>query len=202
MLLSFLGAFLPAWEHHVEPRYAIIGHYFLSMNLGILLAARLSYRLLGRRGIGFALSLACGIASAMLFLLAFFSPPSSPWWRVGVLFGLGFGAGILCTSLFQAIWPVYRHNPAAVTNLAGSLFGFGCLVTALIVAATFHFYTAASMMFLLGVVPLFFLGLYARTSFPAPVALAQPPPGQILAEFRNLAAILLALLLFFQFGNE
>src|SRR6185295_14660885 len=79
-----------------------------------------------RKGIGWTLALACGLAGAAFLYLAFVSPPFSPWWRVGGMAVVGFAAGLLHTAIFHAISPMYRHDLAATVNLASILFGLGC----------------------------------------------------------------------------
>jgi len=38
MLMSFLGAILPAWRYHLKADFKEVGYYFLSLNLGFLLS--------------------------------------------------------------------------------------------------------------------------------------------------------------------
>jgi fucose permease len=70
------------------------------------------------------------------------------------------------------------------------------------VAGTFYVYTVPSIVFLLAMVPLLLTGRYGRARLESPPPVLQPPVDQVLADFRNPAAVLLSLLLFFQFGNE
>lgn len=202
LFLAFLGAVLPAWGYHLKPHYDIIGHYFLSMILGTLIAARAAKELIPKKGVRFALLLSCGVSCGALLFLALFSPPAAPWWRVFGLFVLGCGAGLLHTAVFQAISPAYHADPAATVNLAGILFGLGCLVMTLLVAGTFYVYTVPSILFLIAMIPFFFSSLYARGPLPAAAAEEELPARQVLSDFRNPAAILMSLLLFVQFGNE
>lgn len=202
LFLAFLGAILPAWGYHLKPQYDIIGHYFLSQILGLLIASRAAKDLLPRKGIRFTLLTACGICCAALLFLALFSPPAAPWWRVFGLFALGFGAGLLNSAIFHAIGPAYRLDPAAAINLAGILFGFGCLVITLLVAGAFYVYTVPSILFIAAMIPFFFTALYAHGPLTEMPGEERFPARQLLADFKNPGAILMALLLFFQFGNE
>jgi len=54
----------------------------------------------------------------------------------------------------------------------------------------------------MAVVPGLFAGVYARCSYAAPPEGAQPTLRQALEDFRSPGAVLFALLLFIQFGNE
>lgn len=202
LFLALLGPALPAWGHHLKSDYDIVGHYFLGLILGLLIGVRAAKDLLPRKGIRFTILLACAIACVALLLLALFSPPASPWWRVFALIVLGLGAGFLNAAIFQAITPVYHEDPAATVNLAGILFGLGCLAVTLLIAGTFYVYTAPSILFLAAMIPFFFSALYARGFNPAPPREEVLPAAQVLSDFKNPSAILLALLLFFQFGNE
>ncbi len=139
--------------------------------------------------------------SALLYL-AFVSPPFSPWWRVAGLAVIGFAAGILHTAIFHAISPMYRHDPAATINLAGVLFGLGCLTVALLISGTFYAYSAPAIQTWIAVIPGLFGWFYVRSRFaPQPVP-HQPSPHAIFSELRSPGAVLFSLLLFFQFGNE
>jgi len=202
LLFSFLGPIIPAWGHHLEFRFDVLGHYFLSMVAGVHAGGMAGPRWFLRRSFKTGLVAGCGVAGAALLLLALVSPPASAWWRVLGLFWLGAGAGLLSTSVFHAITPAYQHDPAATVNLAGILFGLGCLTTSLLVAGTFYIYTVPSILFLLAMVPLLLAGCYSRARLAAPARSGPPPVRQVLDDFRNPAAILLSLLLFFQFGNE
>jgi MFS transporter, FHS family, glucose/mannose:H+ symporter len=202
LLLAFLGAILPCWRHHLISEYGTISWYFIGLIAGILGSVWASPPLLERKGIGWTLAFACAISSAALLYLAFVSPPYSPWWRVLGLAMVGFSAGVLHTAIFHAISPIYRHDPAATINMAGILFGFGCLTVALLVSGTFYAYSAPAIQTWIAVIPGLFGWFYVRTKFtPQPIP-AHPSPQMIMAELRSPRAVLLSLLLFFQFGNE
>jgi len=202
LLLAFLGAILPSWGHHLSSEYSTIAWYFVGLIAGVLGSVWVSPPLLESRGVGWTLAFACGISSAALLYLAFVSPPFSPWWRVAGLAIIGLSAGILHTAIFHAISPMYRHDPAATINLAGVLFGLGCLTVALLVSGTFYAYSAPAIQTWIAVIPGLFGWFYVRSKFaPQPVP-HQPSPPAILSELRSPGAVLFSLLLFFQFGNE
>src|ERR1700683_3401166 len=153
VLLSFLGAILPAWQHHISSEYGVVGLYFLGLIGGLLSSVTAAPWLLQRKGLGWTLAFACAVAGSGFLYLAFTSPPVSAWWRVGGMAILGFSAGLLHTAMFQAVSPMYRHDPAATVNLAGILFGLGCLSVALIVSGAFYDYTAAALTAGIAVLP-------------------------------------------------
>jgi len=201
-LFSLLGAILPAWGHHIHSSYSVIGWYFFAMNLGVLVSMRAAGALLKRRPIEFVLALSSGMAAASLLFLAFVSGPVDPIWRMGGLLMIGLSLGLMHTAVFEAISPLYRHNPAATVNIAGAMFGLGALVTSLLVAGTFYVYTVPSILCLIAVVPTFFSVLYARSKFQVEAGPARPTLKESMEGFRSLSGVLFLLLLFFQFGSE
>ena len=202
VLLSFLGAILPAWQHHISSDYGAVGLYFAGLVAGLLASVAAAPRLLERKGVGWTLALACGLAGSGFLYLAFVSPPVSAWWRIGGMCLLGFAAGLLHTAMFHAISPIYSHDPAATVNLAGMLFGLGCLAVTLLISGAFYAYTAAALQAWIAAMPALFGWMYWKTSFPPHPVPHQPPARQMIIELRSPVAVLLALLLFFQLGNE
>lgn len=202
ILMSFLGAILPAWGHHLESDYTTIGYYFLALNAGFLVSSPLAQRLMRARTIGSVLIFGSALGAVSFFYLAAVGPPTSIWFRVFGIFLSGISAGCLNTALFNAISPLYRRDPAAAINLSGLLFGLGCLTTALLVAGAFYVYTTGAILIFLGVLPAFLAAKYARWKHhDAPIA-KSVPLSQAFADVRSPAALLFAAVLFFQFGNE
>lgn len=202
LLLSFLGAILPAWGHHIHSDYAAIGWYFFSLIAGMLLSVWAAPPLIVRRGIGWVMAVGCALACGCFLYLAAVSPPIAYWWRFIGLAGIGFASGLLHTAIFHTISPIYHHDPAATVNLAGILFGSGCALMAFLISGTFYVYTAPSIQILIAVIPGMFAIRYARKGFPPQPIPPHPSFRDMLAELRSPVAVLLSLLLFFQFGNE
>ena len=203
-LLALLGAILPAWGYHRDPpEFVVVGNYFLSLAVGIILATQLAEKIRARRGLSFLLVAGCALSCAALLFLAWIPlpPAGSDWLRVGGLLALGLGAGLANVALFHGISPRYQRDAAGTVVIGGIWYGLGCLAATLLVAGTFYAYTVPSILILMAVVPGLFAGWYART----PIATA---PGshrslrEVMADFRSPGAVLFALLLFFQFGNE
>ena len=201
-LLALLGAILPAWWYLREPDFIAAGNYFLSLAIGIVAAARFARPLMLRRGISFLLVFACGLSSIAILYLALVSPPLSDWWRVAGFLVLGAGAGLLNLALFHAISSAYQADAAGTVSKGGILYGLGCLAATLLVAGTFYAYSVPSILVFMALVPGFFAGMYARKSYAAPPQGTHPTLRQALQDFRSPGAVLFALLLFFQFGNE
>jgi FHS family glucose/mannose:H+ symporter-like MFS transporter len=202
VLLSFLGAILPSWKHHLSSEYTTVGLYFVGLIAGLLASVGVAPRLLERKGIGWTLALACATAGTGFIYLAFVSPPASFWWRVAGMAVIGFSAGLLHTGIFHAVYPMYRHDPGATVNMAGILFGLGCLTVAILISGAFYIYTAPALQAWIAVIPALYGWMYVKTPFPSLPVPRQPSPGAIFSDLRNPAAVLLALLLFFQLGNE
>ena len=118
------------------------------------------------------------------------------------MFLVGCSAGILHTAIFNAISPMYRHDPVATVNLGGMMFGLGCLSVALLVSGTFYAYSAPTIQVWIAIIPGLFGWMYLRTRFTAEPAAHAPSPHAVLTELRSPGAVLFSLVLFFQFGNE
>jgi MFS family permease len=202
ILMSFLGAILPAWGYHLRSGFAEVGGYFLSLALGLLLSVGVAHFLLSSRGLKFLLITASLLGCGAFLFLAVSSPPAPATWRLLGVLGIGFSAGLLNAGVFHAISPIYQRDRAATVNLAGLLFGTGSLLTALLVAGTYYVYTVPSILILFAALP----GLYAVACSNAKLsgksAIQTVPVTQVLRDFKNPGAVLFSLLLFFQFGNE
>jgi FHS family glucose/mannose:H+ symporter-like MFS transporter len=202
MLMAFLGAILPAWRYHLTANFKEVGYYFLNLSLGFLCSVAAAHFLLPRKGVKFVLILANAMACAGFLYLALASPPLPAMWRLMGVLWIGLSTGLLNAAVFHAISPLYQHDRAATVNLAGVMFGLGCLVTALFVAGTYYVYTVPSILILFAVVPGLYAGVYAKAKFTPRPVFQQIPFSQLLRDFQNPGAILFSLLLFFQFGNE
>jgi FHS family glucose/mannose:H+ symporter-like MFS transporter len=198
-LLSLLGAILPAWGYHRDPPdFVAVGSYFFTLAAGIVVAAAVSRSLLARSSIRFLLTSSCALAVAALAYLALVPPPAADWWRAGGLFALGIGAGLLNPALFHAISGTYQADASGALNKGGLWYGVGCVAATLLVAA----YTAPRILLFMAAVPAIFGAVYARERFAEPPRSAHPGMRQALHDFRSPGAVLFALLLFVQFGNE
>jgi fucose permease len=202
LLTACLGAILPAWRYHIEPDFLLIGNYFLCQNAGVLAGAAAAIALLKKKGLTWGQVWGCALAFAGFMILAGFSPPMPAYWRMLGLFLVGFGAGMINTTAFHAISPAYELDKAATLNLSGVFFGLGCLLCALFLAGAFFIYTVPSILILMAVVPGFASALFARAQMPSGPVVQQPSWRDVFRDFLSPAAILFALLLFFQFGNE
>jgi hypothetical protein len=123
-------------------------------------------------------------------------------WRAGGLILVGIAAGLLNTGLFHALSDGYHRDPAGTVSRGGIFYGLGCCAVTLMAGLTFYAYTTPSIFILMAVVPAYFAGIYARSVLGGPASGRHPGLRQALNDFRSPGAVLFALLLFFQFGNE
>jgi len=202
-LMALLGTILPAWGYHRDPQeFATVGNYFLCLAVGLVAAAAPARRIMTRRGVAFLLAFGSGLACASLAYLALLSMAASAWWRALGLLALGMGAGLLNMALFHAISRRFQSDAAKIVNMGGAWYGGGCLCATMLVAVAFPACSVPVMLALMALAPGVFAGLYAKASYPLAPAGTEPTLRQALADFRSPGAILFALLLFFQFGNE
>jgi nitrate/nitrite transporter NarK len=202
-LLALLGAILPAWGSHRDPPdFVAVGNYFLCLAAGIVAAGFNARRIVARRGLSFLLVFGCALSSASLAYLSVVSPPLSAWWRAIGLVSLGTGAGLINTALFSAISKKYQADVADAANLGGAWYGLGCVAATLLVAGTFYAYSVRTILIFMAVVPALFGAMYARETYRESPEGTHPTLRQAFQDFRSLGAVLFALLLFFQFGNE
>jgi fucose permease len=199
-LLALLGAVLPAWGYHRDPAdFIAVGNYFLSLAVGIVGATVFARKLMARRGVGFLLVFACVLSAVALVYLAVVPPPMSSWFRVAGLLVLGAGAGLLNMALFHAISRNYTSDAASTVNRGGIWYGLGCLTATLLV----YLDTAPSIVLLMALAPAAFAAIYARSpNYAAAPETVQPGLRQAMEDFRSPGAVMFALLLFVQFGNE
>ncbi len=207
ILVGLLGSLLIAWQYHIDVDPKLIGLHFLALNAGYVAGAAVAQRLFLRVAMRTVALVSCSIAAASLVALYMMAPPIPVIWRMVGLGFTGCAGGLLATSLLYILEPYFSRSPAAVANRAGALFGCGCLISTVIVGATYFAGSVQIATALLALAPLIFLILFARNKFPGarqpvPVKEAENRIREMLSDLRSVAAVLFSLLLFFQFGNE
>lgn len=200
-LFGLLGSLLPVWGFHISGDYRTAGTYFLVLIVGMLASAFLVRKFWPGHAATLVLNTGCLLASAAIVSLALL-PESVPLARHGSLFCIGLAAGLVNTTLFEALQPVYERNAAQSLNVAGIYFGTGCLLSAALVAGSFYLYSVTFILLALALVPLAYAALYWRTAFEEYGLAQHGQLTQALRDSLNLGAILFTLLLFFQFANE
>ncbi len=207
VLVGLLGSLLIAWQYHIDTDPQLIGLHFLSLNAGYVIAVAAAKRLLHRVSIRSLALAACAMGSASLLALSFLVPPVAPLWRMIGLAFVGAAGGILATALLYLLEPYFAAAPAAMANLTGVLFGWGCLVSTLIVSVTYFAGSVQIETVLLAIIPLIYFVRFATNKLPAARQAIEAREEETrrreaLRSVRSIAGVLFGLLLFFQFGNE
>ncbi|MEO7653219.1 MAG: MFS transporter, partial [Bryobacteraceae bacterium] len=202
LLAAMVGAMLPAWGHHFRTEFVTVGHYFVSMMAGVAISVVVTPILLRRKGVPFVLILSCAMAFVSIVFLAFSAPPEDATRRMAGLAGAGFSMGLLNGGICQVVSAACRHDFATTASMAGGVFGLGCLLVTLLVGGLLETYSPTVILLVAAIMPAIFFVLFARPRFPHVEVPPPPPIREMLADFRSPRALLLAALLFFQFGNE
>jgi FHS family glucose/mannose:H+ symporter-like MFS transporter len=202
LLMSLLGAILPVWNFHLRSDYAAIGDYFLALTIGMVASVRPARFIIDAKGIAASMRTGCVVAILACLALYLSAPPAADLWRYAGILLIGAAAGTLNTATFYAISPLFRQDPPATVNLSGTLFGAGCLITSLLAMFT-EGQPSALLLGLLAAFPIAFVALLGRSRFDFdPELKRRLEKPSMKRDFRSPSAILLGLLLFFQFGNE
>ena len=205
VLVSLLGSLVITWQYHIDVEPQLIGLHFLALNAGYILSTALSQRYLRYSGIRTLALASTALAAVSLLSLAFLAPPAAVPWRMLGLGMVGISSGGLATALFYALEQRFSSAPAATANLAGVLFGSGCLLSTLVVALTYYTGSLGLPALILAAVPCVFLVLFLRGRHVPAAPLRTPEQDALrdtVKDLRSIAAVLFTLLLFFQFGNE
>ena len=140
-------------------------------------------------------------AALALLLLAVAAPPAHTWYRFLALFVGGMAAGIMNTAVLAAVTPCYESNPAAITLTGGIFFGAGSVLAAVLLAQSFGDGGAIKLLAVTAVIPAM-VGIHAGFLRIGEPEVQEVSLTQSMEDLHSPLAILFALLLFFQFGNE
>ena len=198
--MSFLGATMPVWRYHLEASFTEVGNYFLSLAVGFVLS-NFAVRSFSRRGDRFQFVLANMLVFCGFALLAVASWLEMPIARLPGLVLVGAGSGLSSPAMFRSITPAYHRSAAIAANLAGLLFGSGCLLTSLLMAGTYSAYPVPGVLAALALPAGLSAIWFVRAKGTVTGSLAVETSG-IWRSFRSPGLVLFGLLLFFQFGNE
>jgi fucose permease len=193
---------LPLWGFHIRPDFGTAGNFFLVLGLGVVSGGVLAQRLARNTPLRRLLAGGYFAAAFALLLLAVAAPPAQTWYQSLALFAGGMAAGIMNTAVLEGVSPCYETNPATITLTGGIFFGAGSVLAALLLAQSFGESGAERLLAVTAVIPAIagvragFLHVDTAREVPE-VSLKQS-----MADLRSPLAILFALLLFFQFGNE
>jgi FHS family glucose/mannose:H+ symporter-like MFS transporter len=194
------GAILPAWGFHYSSGYLEAASFFAVLNGGILLARQFGRGWIQRTSPRISLPVSAALIAGALLALVFAAPPTPAWARLVSLLSLGFGAGLLYATCFYLVAPAFDRAPAATANFVSILFCLGSITASLGVAGSIEGYQLWLPVALFGALSAGFAYWYSRPGLPA--QMTPPPKAAASAGVPDTGAILMALVLFFQFGNE
>jgi FHS family glucose/mannose:H+ symporter-like MFS transporter len=201
-LLALPGGLLPLWGFHIHPDFGTAGNFFLMLGLGVVSGGALAQRLARKTPLRRLLAGGYFVAALALLLLAVAAPPAQTWYQWLALFAGGMAAGIMNTAVLEGVSPCYESNPATITLTAGIFFGAGSVLAALLLAQSFGDSGAERLLAVTAVIPAM-AGVYAGFLHIDTVReVPEVSLTQSVEDLRSPLAILFALLLFFQFGNE
>ncbi len=200
-LLALPGGLLPLWGFHIQTDFATASNFFLMLGLGVISGGMLAQRLQSQY-------LARTLAVGRIFrrrpgdiAAGGRGAPAPVWYQSLALFVGGTAAGIMNTAVLEAVTPCYESDPATITLRGGIFFGAGSVLAALLLAQSFEENGGARLLAVVAVVPAM-AGIFARL-VPIDVrAVSEISLTQSMEDLRSPLAVLFALLLFFQFGNE
>jgi FHS family glucose/mannose:H+ symporter-like MFS transporter len=205
-LLALLGGLLPLWGFHIQPDFGTAGNFFLVVGLGVIGGGVLAQRLSRRMPLQRLLAGGYFAAAVSLLLLSVAAPPAPVWYRFLALLVTGMSAGIMNTAVLESVTSFCESSPAAITLKGGVFFGAGSVVAALLLAQSFGDSGAAKLLAVTAVVPALagiFSGLLRIGTREVDVpAVTEVSLTDSIGDLHSPLAILFALLLFFQFGNE
>jgi FHS family glucose/mannose:H+ symporter-like MFS transporter len=201
-LLALPGGLLPVWGFHIQPDFGTAGNFFLVLGLGVIGGGALAQRLARRTPLERLLAGGYFTAALALLLLSVAAPPAPAWYRFLVLFVSGMAAGIMNTAVLEGVTPCYESNPATITLTGGVFFGAGSVLAALLLAQSFGEGGAARLLAVTAVIPAIAGVLASLLSIDTSRAVSEVSLRDSIEDLHSPLAILFALLLFFQFGNE
>lgn len=201
-LLTLLGSVLPVWGYHRLDEFISAGNHFLLLALGATISNVLASRNADRYPqLVFSPLPGAAMALVAIVLFALLPPPFPIGFQLAGAFCAGLAMGALNATLFQRLRALAALRSSSAFHLASVFWFMGATLTPLAVAAVVSPSNSLSLLILLPV-PLM-VGLSMRSQS---VPMAEVSSGRTFREavddFRNPPAILLALLLFFQLGNE
>ncbi len=200
-LLALPGGLLPVWGYHIQPDFGTAGNYFLALGGGIAAGGILALGVAHMTSLERLLAAGCFSATLALLLLAVAAPPAQVWYQTMSLFITGAAAGIINTAVLEGLAVSYESNPAPVTLLGGVFFGAGSVFAALAMAQSFGEGGATRLLAIAAFLPAGAGVAFAHARIPRS-ELPEVSMRQTVKDLRSPLAVLFALLLFFQFGNE
>ena len=200
-LLALPGGLLPLWGYHIRPDFGIAGNYFLALGAGVAAGGGLARRLARTTRLERVLSAGCFFGALALLLLSVAPPPAQVWYQMIAMLVTGAAAGIVNTAVLEGMATGYQSGAASVTLLGGISFGLGSVLAALLMAQAFGAEGATRLLAITALLPAAAGVAFGRIRILRR-AVQEVPIQQVIEDLRSPLAVMFALLLFFQFGNE
>ena len=201
IVMALLGVVLPILSRRLSLHLGDVGTVFLVTNAMMLAASLVVGPTIDRFGIKAPLSSGALLVAVALSGIAVASKFSELLWAAALL-GLGGGALNATTNTLVADLHDNPDEKAAALNLLGVFFGFGALFLPFSVGALLQSTSLAALLYAAAALCVVTAAVALTLRFPAPKQ-AQGWPLANVGGFLRLPLVLaLALLLFFQSGNE
>lgn len=201
IVMALVGAIVPALSERVPMTLGDIGTLFLVMNFGMLVASLVIGLVTDRGGLKLPLAVGAALVGAGLLIIAAADRYVSMLWAVACL-GLGGGALNAGTNTLVADLHDDVNRKAAALNLLGVFFGFGALLMPFSVGALTARFGVPPLLITGAVLCLVVALAAAALRFPAPKQHQGWPLANMPRFLRMPVIRALALLLFFESGNE
>ena len=200
-LLALPGGLLPVWGYHIHPEFGTAGNYFLALGAGVAGGGALARRIARTWSLERLLAGGCFTAALALLLLSMAAPPAQIWYQLVAMLVTGAAAGIVNTAVLEGLTGCYASNPASITFMAGIFFGAGSIFAALLLEQSFGEGGAMRLLSIAALLPAAAGLAFSHLRIPR-TEVPEVSMRQTVKDLRSPLAILFALLLFFQFGNE
>ncbi len=202
IVLAVLGTVfgLPEMRARLQVDLAQQGNLFLVLYLGIFLSNFVAGPLLDSRGSKLVL-----LSSALLVGIALVGFAGAHSFRAAALagFALGFGGGGLNTCTNALVSDIYgERDRGSMLSLLGVFFGFGALFIPLLAASIMGRFTIPQLLLCSAVLPFACVVLYAVLAFPRGRRHGESSFFDTIRAIRYPGLGWLAVLLFFQSGDE
>jgi FHS family glucose/mannose:H+ symporter-like MFS transporter len=199
--MAILGAILPLISQRLHFNLAQAGDLFLVMNATMLVGTFVLGPLLDRFGIKLTFIIAPLLEAVALVLIA--NAQSFEGLRVAVFF-LAMGGGALnqATNTLIADLHADERRKSSALNLLGVFFGFGALSIPFSIGSLLGVFGLANILFAAAAVVSATTLVSLALTFPLPRQSAGVPLSEVLRLSRQPLILTLAILLFFESGNE
>lgn len=201
IVMALVGAVVPSLTERLPLTLADVGTLFLAMNFSMLVASLVLGLVVDRVGLKLPLALGAALVAVALVLIAT-AGALAP--LVAAVACLGFGGGALNGGANTLVADLHRdpRRKAAALNLLGVFFGFGALFLPFSLGALTSRFGAGGLLQAAAALSLAIGLASAALAFPTPKQRQGWPLAELPRFVRMPVVRALALLLFFQSGNE